>query len=809
MGAGNLEAYDGTGQRMDASEMSIEMLLAFSILGISMALLVTRWIPMEVTALLVLGSVALTGLLPPAEALAGFSNPAVVTIWAVFILSGGLTHTGVADAIGRIVLRIAGSHEIPMIMVIMATAGFLSAIMNNVAVAALMLPVVMDIARNTGMAPSRLLMPLAYATLLGGMTTQIGKPSNILVTEALRESGLEPFSFFSFTPVGLIVMLTGIAFMALVGRHLLPGSKAGEESKSTPGEKTRWQNQYDVEDRLFHIRVPSDSTLAGKPLSTIRFGPILGWNVICITRNGDTIVLPGPEERLMPGDLLTVEGRMENLEVPKNLLQMKVEKAGAGLEAFYPGNIGFCEVNVPARSTLAGNTLNTLQFHARFNTKVLAVRTHGQLLRMNLQDMIFAGGELLLLAGEREQLEKVESSNDFENFRHVDAKEISDNYGINEDLALMEVSGDSEITGKTLAESHLGEIIGSHILGIIREGKTIALPEPSEVLRDKDRLIMELNPSLFQLLEGIESLWIYEEAGHAYMTSLLSRNIGLVEAILAPGASIEGKTLRQLNFREKYGLIVLALWRRRKTYRSNLRDMALDFGDSMLVFGTVKKLQLLGQEPDFIVLTRIAQEAPRTEKMPISISIMAAILFFVVMGWIPIYIAAVTGAAIMIATGCLSMEEAYRQIEWKAVFLIAGMLSLADALEQTGAAMMVAQKMILQIGPLGPEAVLFGLVALTILATCFIPMAAVVVLMIPVALNTAATMGLSPHSLMMAITMAASASFITPISHPSKLLVMGPGGYGFMDYLKAGLPMTFVVVGVLMLSVLFFWPLVP
>ncbi len=158
-----------------------------------MVLLVTEWVALEVTALFVLGAVAITGLVSPAEAISGFSSPAVVTVWAVFILSGGLTRTGVANFIGRLILRVAGRQESILVAVIMLCAGLLSAFMNNVAVAALMLPVVMDITRQTGHSPPRLLMPLAYGSLLGGLTTLIGTPPNILVSDALREFGNETF----------------------------------------------------------------------------------------------------------------------------------------------------------------------------------------------------------------------------------------------------------------------------------------------------------------------------------------------------------------------------------------------------------------------------------------------------------------------------------------------------------------------------------------------------------------------------------------------------------------------------------------
>jgi di/tricarboxylate transporter len=153
------------------------------------------------------------------------------------------------------------------------------------------------------------------------------------------------------------------------------------------------------------------------------------------------------------------------------------------------------------------------------------------------------------------------------------------------------------------------------------------------------------------------------------------------------------------------------------------------------------------------------------------------------------------------------MEEAYRYIEWKAVFLIAGMLPLGTALDKTGAARLLAEGVIGSLGPFGPHAVLFGLLAITFIATSIIPTAALVVLMVPIALESSAGLGISPYALMMGIAMAASSSFTSPISHPANVLVMGPGGYKFIDYIKVGLPLTLVVLVVLMIVLPIFWPL--
>ena len=786
--------------------MTPDIAIVLSILAVAVLFLITEWIPMEVTALLSLGAVALLGLVSPVEALAGFSNPAVVTVWAVFILSGGLTRTGVANVIGNFVLRLAGNSESRMIIVIMTTAGVMSAIMNNVAVAALMLPVVMDIARHTGRPPSRLLMPLAYGSLLGGLTTQIGTPPNILVSDALRDAGLKSFTFFDFTPVGLIVMFTGIVFITFIGRHFLPLRDVTKESSTDA--KINWQSQYDLQERLFSIRVPRGSNLANKTLAQVRMGSALGWNVIGITRGDQTILAPGPNDILMVGDRLTVEGRIESLNELKNWHQLVVEEDGIDLLEPYSDEIKIGEVLLPGNSRFVGSTLNSLGFRARFGLNVLAIRRNDQILRTNLQDEKLQRGDLLLVAGIEEYLEKLEKTTGFDQFRYVERSELTDIYNLHKQLMVMQVPTDSALVGKSLKESRLGDALGSRVLGILRGENPIIMPEPHEILQAGDRLVVEGRQRDFDNLHALEEMEI-ERRTDTDVDKLVSGDAGLVEAILSPQTTLEGKTLRQINFREKFGLNVLALWRKGLAYRSNLRDMELQFGDALLLLGPRPKLQLLGREPDIIVLTETAQEELRTDKMKFSILIMVAVLLPVILGWVQIYIAAVVGAALMVLVGCLSMEEAYRQIEWKAVFLIAGMLPLGTALDQTGAAKLIAEGVVGLVGPFGPKSVMLGLVGLTFLATCFVPTAALVVLMGPIALNTAANMGLSPYGLMMAIAMAASASFMTPVSHPANILVMGPGGYRFTDYLKIGGVLTLVTLVVLMVILPIFWPLVP
>ncbi len=784
--------------------MTPEIMLVLSLLAVAIVFLVSEWIPMEVTALLALGAVALTGLVTPTQALAGFSNPAVITIWAVFILSGGLTRTGVANVIGRFVLRMAGDSQTFMVIVIMTTAGVMSAFMNNVAVAALMLPVVMDIARHTGSAPSRLLMPLAYGSLLGGLTTQIGTPPNILVTNALQDAGLKTYSFFDFTPIGLVIMFGGIAVMVFIGRYLLPQRDLAKESSRA--NKVDWASEDDSREQLFKVRIPAASNLINKTLADSRMGSVLGWNVIGITRNERTVLAPGPTDVLQSDDLLTVEGRIENLDDMKNWQQLIVEDKKIDITAPYSEEIKIGEVRLPPVSQYIGKTLNVLGFRNKFGANVLAIHRNGSTKRTHLSDEPLQPNDRLLLAGQQERLEQLAEKSGFDQFRFVPRQELIDVFHLHERLMVMQVPPDSPLAGKTLKQSRLGDALGSRVLGIMRGDNPIVMPEPEEILLAGDRLAVEGRLRDFKELEELEKLQI-ERRSRPDIQSLITDNVGVVEAILSPQTTLAGKTLRQLNFREKYGLNVLAIWRGGKAFRSDLRDMDLRFGDAILLLGPRGKLQLLGREPDFVVLTEMAQREVRLEKMNISILIMAAVLLPVIMGWVPIYIAAVIGAAVMVLCGCLTMEEAYRQIEWKAVFLIAGMLPLGTALDQTGAARMIAEGVVSLVGPFGPTAVLFGLVSLTFLATCFVPTAALVVLMAPIVLSTATTLGLSPHALLMGVAMAASASFMTPISHPANILVMGPGGYRFMDYIKVGGLLTLVVLLIIVFILPFFWPL--
>ena len=788
--------------------MTAEIVTVFTILGISVVFLVTEWIPMEVTALLTLGATALTGLVSPEAALAGFSNPAVVTVWAVFILSGGLTRTGVANMIGHLVLRLSGRSQAMLVAVIMISAGAMSAIMNNVAVAALMMPVVMDIARSKGMPASRLLLPLAYGSLLGGLTTKIGTPPNILVSGALRDNGLEPFALFDFTPVGMAVFAVGVAFTALVGRHLLPSRNLQHDPQQTNG--TPLNEQYRLRERMLRLVVPAGSIITGKSLAESRIGSILGVNVVGINRQGRFQAAPSPAETLQADDKLIVESGIGGIaklrEALNSLGELRVEPPSARLTQLLEQSITLAEMTVAADASVGGRTLRELDFRKLYGLNVLAISQEGRIHRAGLTDRRLDPGDTLLVQGSHSGWQTLQQSDDFIKFQEVSYENLINRYKFSNRILIMRVHPGSDLIGRSLADSRLGAALGIGVLAIVREDRALPMPEPSTLLQADDLLMVTGAPDDVDLLSALTDFEV-EPAEAAELKALESEDFGLVEAMLSPHTTLAGKTLRELNFRKKYGLNVLALWREGRIYRADyLRDMALRFGDALLLYGARRNFEMLGREPDFLVLTESAQERPHLSKAKISIPIMAAVLLPVMMGWMPIYLSAVIGAAVMVLTRCLTMEEAYRAIEWKGIFLIAGMLPLGDALNHTGAARFLATGVVEAVGSLGPTAVMAGLMVLTFMATCVIPTAALVVLMVPIILSTAADMGVAPYPMMMAMAMAASASFMTPISHPANVMVMGPGGYRFSDYLKLGIPLTLVVMITVMAVLPLFWP---
>jgi di/tricarboxylate transporter len=780
--------------------MTSQIAIVFGILLLAVILFITERVRVDVVALLVLGSLALTGLITPAEALSGFSNPAVVTVWAILILSGALARTGIAGLIGNRVLRLAGSGEVRLMVIIMLAVAILSAFMNNIGVAALFLPVVIDIARHTKIPPSKLLMPMAFAALLGGLLTMIGTPPNILISEALRQTGLRPFSMFDYMPVGIFVMVAGIAFMALVGRRLLPKRDIAKEF--TAPDEADYKEIYNLHEHLVIAHLPADSTLAGKSLAESRLGAALGLNVIAIIRDRRTELSPGPNAILQPNDKLLLEGQLDQFSEVQEQQHLVLEDENLPIQRLVSAEIGLVEVKLSPNSALISQTLRQAEFRHQFGVIVLAIRRGEVVWRTNLEHLTLQTGDILLVQGHRSQIDALREDPSLQ----VSEPQTAEVYNLEERLMVVRLPEGSPLVGKTLIESRLGDAFGLGIMGIMRGGETHLLPDPEEHLLAGDTLLIKGTHEDLLTLEGLQNLEIEPQAAAEY-GDMESQEVGMVEAVLSPHTTLAGRTLRELHFRAKYGLSVLAIWREGQAYRSNLRDMAIQLGDALLLYGPREKIRLLGTEPDFLVLTEDAQVPPRLNKALISVLVMVAVLVPAILGWVHIAISAVVGVVLMVLTGSLTMDEAHRSIEWKAVFLIAGMIPLGIALEKTGAAKFLADSLVNLIGGLGPLAVMAGLFILAALASQVMPNAAVALLLAPIALNISQELGVSPYPMMMTVAISASAAFLSPVGHPANVLIMGPGGYRLSDYIRVGLPLTLVTLIVVILVLPLIWPL--
>jgi di/tricarboxylate transporter len=775
----------------------IGVLLA--IVSVAFILFIHGRLRVDVVGLLVLSALALTGLVSATDALAGFSSPAVVTVWAMFILSAGLTRTGIAHQLGQPLQRFAKGSEAVLVVALMVSASVLSALINTVTVAAILLPATMELARRSGRPPARLLMPLALGSLLGGPFTGISTPPNILVTDALRAAGLRPFALFEFTPITAVIVAAGIAFMVLIGRRLLPyRAGSGEDSNVSLSAS------YELDTHIFTTQIPPASPLDGRTLAESRLGSALYLTVVALQRKGALMLAPRPTDILQAEDTLIVHGRPDHLQRFHGREHLRIESSDT-FKNMVAQRLLVAEGVIPQGSPLLGTTLSDSGLRRKHRAHVLALHdpTVGEV--RDLWRRPLAAGDRLLLQGERAALEEVARLNFVNGLRFPNPQEVNALAGGRANLLSVRVPPGSILTDRDLVDSRLGNAFGLTVIGILRGETLLCMPSPQEILQADDLLVLQGSPRDLEILEGLQALEITAQTP-GMVAELESQQIGVTEVLLSPRCTLAGRSLADLLFRDHYGISVLAIWRKGRVYRTGLQDMSLQFGDALLVYGNRRNLGAVARDPDFLVLDEAAARAPRLERAGVAAAIMLAVLLSAILGLVPIAIAALTGAALMVLVGCLSMEEAYRAIEWKVVFLIASMLPLGVAIENTGAAQIGAGALIGTVGDLGPRWVVAELFIVTVIGTQVIPTAALVVLMAPVALSAASSLGISPHLLMMTVAIAASASFASPLSHPAHLLVMGPGGYRFTDYVKVGMPLTIIalLVSVGLLPIL--WP---
>jgi len=781
--------------------MTFEIGFLFAVLAGMVYLFLTEKISVDLTAFLGLVILVFTGYIEPAEAFTGFSSSAVITMLSIFIVSASLLHTGVADRVGQRIHRWVGAREIPLAVTLMVTAGLLSAFMNNIAATAVLMPAVASLCRQAEIHPSRLFMPLAFGAILGGTTTQVGTPPNILVAEMLRDRGLEPFTLFDFTPLGLILLGCGVLYMVTLGRRLLPDR--GLETGRDAGDQAPVR---EILGRLFSIHVPQGSPMDGQSLRDLRLGTALGVQVVATVRHGKRRLAPGPDTVLAGGDELLVEGGLEDVRELLRVQGVEVERIQVAEVPQPPTGVSGVRARVIEGSPLAGRSLRELRFRDRFGVVVLGIRRNGELLRENLAETVLREGDRLLALGTRDQVDELAAQPDFE-VRDVGMSAVQQ---LQEDLFLIRIPESSSLNGQTVAESRLGELAGLTVAGIVREDTTRLGISPDDVLRPGDRLLVTGEPSRVVRLLELGDIRLDSEVPEGRQ-ELESAEVGVAEAVVAPRSSLAGQTPAELHFRDRYGLQILSVWREGEPLRVNLAHLALHFGDSLLLQGPHDRIHHLTADPDFVMLTEAARQPRRPQKALFALGGLGLMVGLVVAGLQPIHVAAFTAASLVVLSGALTMPEAYRAVEWRAIFLVAAILPVGNAMERSGAARLLAETVTglaeaSGSGVLGGYVVLAALVVLSSLLSQGLDGAPAVVLLFPVVTQIAEGMSLSPYPFMMGVGLAASAAFMTPFSHKANLLVMAAGGYRSMDYLKVGSPLTVVLLILMVLLVPVFFP---
>jgi di/tricarboxylate transporter len=386
--------------------MDIQLVVTFTVLLVAMILFFTDKIAPDLVALLVVVALGVTGVLTPQEAFSGFSRAAVITILAIFILAEALQRTGVTEQVGNILLKVGGKKsETRLIVVVMLAGAFLSLFMNNIAAAAVLLPAVSGAARKAQVNISRLLMPLAFATILGGMATLL-TTSNIVLSSLLNDNNLEGFSLLDFAPVGVPLLVVGIAYIVLVGRRFLPGESMLEKTHApTPQQTQDLIESYHLDKNLFRARVPKNSFLSGKTIAECTLREDFGVSVVAIEREGRRLVAISPETVLHEADTLILEGDEEDFRDRDVEPFMEFLPAQEWHEQDFESRaVEVVEAMLSPRSRLIGQTLREAHFREKYGMTVLAVWRADKEIFIDLPDVRLQFGDALLLQGAREKI---------------------------------------------------------------------------------------------------------------------------------------------------------------------------------------------------------------------------------------------------------------------------------------------------------------------------------------------------------------------------------------------------------------------
>ncbi|MEQ9486323.1 SLC13 family permease [Coleofasciculus sp. F4-SAH-05] len=582
------------------------ILFTLGVILLTLILFISEWLPVDITALTIMVLLIVLGLVTPEEGISGFSSSATITVMAMFILSAGIARTGAIQIVSELLVKWGGKTSSQQILALGVIAGPISGVINNTAVLAVFLPIVEDLCRQQRISPSKLLIPLSYASILGGMITVIGTSTNILASGLSEKLGYGTFSLFQFTKLGLITFTIGLTYLVLIAPRLLPNKKvAGSDTQ-----------EYGLQDYVSEIVIPPGSSLVGQTLRSTQIQRKFDMDVLEIIRNETRFAQPLADKILQGGDILIVRGKRECL------LNIKVER---GIDI--------------------------------------------------LPDVQFG------------------------------------NKSIEEDLT----SGEDTIA----------------------------------------------------------------------------------EVLILSNSDLAGSTLKDFRFRQRYNLTVLAIRRGQEFVRERLGKVPLRFGDLLLVQGPKQSFVGLQNSRDLLVFEQRDMESLRREKAGIAVAIGVGVVLVAAFDLFPILVSALAGVVLMVVTGCLKPGEVYSAVRWDIIFLLAGLIPLGIAMENSGTTKWLADNLVSLGSNFSPYWMLTFFFLITALLTEVLSNNASVVLLLPISVQVAETLDLNPFAFMFAVTFAASNSFMTPIGYQTNTMVYSAGGYRFLDFFRVGAPLSLLMTVVI------------
>ena len=630
--------------------------VVFALVGLALIAFVTEVVPNDVTAIAIIAALVVlepwTGVGPRA-AISGFANPATVTIIAMYMLSAGIQETGIIRRLGVLLADFTGGDEFRALVATVGTTGPIAGVINNTPVVAIFIPMITDLAERTNTSPSKLLLPLSYAAILGGTLTLIGTATNILASDFARLliDGRDGIGMFEFTGLGVVLLLVGSAYLLTVGRWLIPAR--------IPVDADR-VSEFDLSDHLAFVRVRSESPAVGAPLDAFD-AEHEDIRILQLRREGEALAGPHADVPIESGDVLVVHGSLQAVN------RFREDAAVSHL----------------VREPVTADTFET-------------AATEGRLARA--------------LVPER-----------------------------------------SSYVGETVAETGMDEYHRTTVLAIRRGSDLIRTDLRERTLQPGDLLLVRTTPA---------SARYFRDSG---------------ELIIADERALKDRDAEDAS-----------------TATAGVRTAAGD--------GTATR------EPD------AANDAetglpPVSPKTPLAVGILLAVVAVAALDLLPIVIAALGGVVAMVVTGCLTTADAYDAVSWNVVFLLAGVIPLGLALNATGGAALLADLLVALGGVLPLVAVLFVLyVAVGALASVITPVATIV-LAIPVAVDGAARLGANEFAFLLAAMFASATSFATPVGYQTNLMVYGPGGYEFADFLRVGGPLQLLLAVVATVGITAIWGL--